>query len=258
MPRSTRRSSGRWISRPSAGASTNAAPHSPPREPVVSTTGPRFGPIARRTLAETIREQIQQEILDGALPGGARLPSERQLCEDFKVARTSVREAIQGLISLGLVVRRGNRAYVAEELPAFGVEALDARTKHVRELFEVRRVTERAEISNIAEQFDPALPIAEFRELDRSFHWTLARASHNSLLAEVYGKVLAALFESEEWSAMLNDAKYSRAVKGIIKVAGSEHREIAGAIARGDAVGALAGIERHLETVETRIVSQLV
>ena len=117
---------------------------------------------------------------------------------------------------------------------------------------------ERAEISNIAEQFDPALPIAEFRELDRSFHWTLARASHNSLLAEVYGKVLAALFESEEWSAMLNDAKYSRAVKGIIKVAGSEHREIAGAIARGDAVGALAGIERHLETVETRIVSQLV
>jgi len=239
----------------------------------VSTPGPRFGPIARRTLAETIREQIQQEILDGALPGGARLPSERQLCEDFKVARTSVREAIQGLISLGLVVRRGNRAYVAEELPAFGVEALDARTKHVRELFEVRRVIElpmiefaacratdpeRAEISNIAEQFDPALPIAEFRELDRSFHWTLARASHNSLLAEVYGKVLAALFESEEWSAMLNDAKYSRAVKGIIKVAGSEHREIAGAIARGDAVGALAGIERHLETVETRIVSQLV
>jgi DNA-binding FadR family transcriptional regulator len=117
---------------------------------------------------------------------------------------------------------------------------------------------DRTEISEIARQFEPGLPVEEFRQLDRAFHWALARASHNSLLAEVYGKVLAALFESEEWAAMLNDAAYAVAVKGIIEIAGSEHRHIADALERGDAVAALEGIERHLATVESRIISQLV
>ena len=39
------------------------------------------------------------------LPPGAQLPSERDLCEQFGVARTSVREAIQGLVT-----HRGPRA----------------------------------------------------------------------------------------------------------------------------------------------------
>ena len=88
----------------------------------MSEVRPRFGPVARRTLAEEIREQIQQQILEGVLPAGTRLPSERQLCEEFGVARTSVREAIQGLISIGLLERRGNRVHVLEELPTVRAE----------------------------------------------------------------------------------------------------------------------------------------
>ncbi|MGQ0802317.1 MAG: FadR/GntR family transcriptional regulator [Actinomycetota bacterium] len=238
----------------------------------MSTVRPRFGPVERRTLAEEIRRQIEQQILDGILAAGTRLPSERQLCEEFGVARTSVREAIQGLISVGLLERRGNRVHVTEELPSVRAET-DGRANQVHDLFEVRRVIElpmtelaacratpeeRQELVDLADQFTSDLPIEKFRALDRAFHWTLARASHNALLAEVYGKVLAALFDSEEWESMLASERNAEAVRRIIESSGQEHRQIAAAIARGEAVGALEAVAGHLDTVETRIVSQVV
>jgi GntR family transcriptional repressor for pyruvate dehydrogenase complex len=238
----------------------------------VSAVRPKFGPVERRTLAEEIRRQIQQQILEGILPAGTRLPSERELCEEFGVARTSVREAIQGLISIGLLERRGNRVHVLEELPDVRAET-DGHQTQVRELFEVRRLIElpmtelaacratpeeRRELVEIAQRFSEELPVDEFRALDRAFHWAVARASHNALLAEVYGKVLAALFESEKWESMLTDGRNLAAVRGIIERSCQQHRQIADAIANGEAVGALDAVADHLETVETRIVSQII
>jgi GntR family transcriptional repressor for pyruvate dehydrogenase complex len=238
----------------------------------VSAVRPRFGPVERRTLAEEIRRQIQQQILEGILPAGTRLPSERQLCEEFGVARTSVREAVQGLISIGLLERRGNRVHVLEELPNVRAET-DGHQTQVRELFEVRRLIElpmtelaacratpeeRQELVELAQRFSEELPVDEFRALDRAFHWAVARASHNALLAEVYGKVLAALFESEKWESMLTDERNLGAVRGIIERSCQQHRQIADAIATGEAVGALEAVAGHLETVETRIVSQII
>jgi DNA-binding FadR family transcriptional regulator len=43
--------------------------------------------------------------------------SERTLSEQVAVARSSVRAAMQGLWSLGVIERRGNRSYVRERLP---------------------------------------------------------------------------------------------------------------------------------------------
>jgi GntR family transcriptional repressor for pyruvate dehydrogenase complex len=237
----------------------------------VSDTRPRFGPVERRTLAEAIRGQITQQILEGALPAGARLPSERELCDEFNVARTSVREAIQGLITLGLVERRGNRAFVSEELPSVDSDVFRARRVRVQELFEVRRLIElpmielvacratndeRAEILALADRFEPDMVLDEFRRLDRAFHWALARASHNTLLAEVYGKVLSALFDSEEWASMLSEAT-AAALREIIESSGWEHREIAARVSDGDAVASLESMAQHLDTVESKIASQL-
>lgn len=238
----------------------------------MSTVRPPFGPVERRTVAEEIRHQIEQQILEGVLPAGTRLPPERQLCEEFGVARTSVREALQGLISLGLLERRGNRVHVTEALP--GVRATtDGHETRVRELFEVRRLIElpmtelaacratleeRQELLQLSERFSTALPVEEFRALDRAFHWMVARASHNALLAEVYGNVLAALFESEEWESMLTSERNLDAVRGIIEESCRQHRQIARAIADGEPVGALDAVAGHLETVETRIVDQVV
>ena len=101
-----------------------------------------FDPVSRRTVSTQIREQLLQRITTGELAPGARIPSERELSDQFQVARTSVREAIQGLLSLGVIERRGNRTCVAEHLPDVSVEQGDDRKSFVSELFETRRVLE--------------------------------------------------------------------------------------------------------------------
>ena len=95
-------------------------------------TGLRFEPVSRRTVAEEIREAIGIRIREGSLAPGSQLPSERDLCEQFGVARTSVREAMQGLVTLGVVERRGNRTYVVEHLPNVQLDGTDGVKRRVR------------------------------------------------------------------------------------------------------------------------------
>ena len=53
-----------------------------------------------------IEESIRQDIAAGRLSPGDRLPTEQQLCDLFKVSRMTVRQALQNLISDGVVQRR--------------------------------------------------------------------------------------------------------------------------------------------------------
>src|SRR5262245_6626667 len=72
-----------------------------------------FRPPPRRRLHEDVAEQIRDAILDGRFQAGQKLPPERELAEQFRVNRTSVREAMKLLEGLGLVrVRHGDGATV--------------------------------------------------------------------------------------------------------------------------------------------------
>ena len=65
----------------------------------------------------------------------------------------------------------------------------------------------RAEIADVAQRFRAGIGLAEFRRLDRRFHATIARACGNPLLVEVYSKVLARLFESDEFDRLLTSTR---------------------------------------------------
>jgi GntR family transcriptional regulator, transcriptional repressor for pyruvate dehydrogenase complex len=72
-----------------------------------------FQPARRRRIHEDVAEQLRDAILDGRLAAGRKLPSERELAAEFRVNRTSIREAIKVLEGLGLVrVRQGDGATV--------------------------------------------------------------------------------------------------------------------------------------------------
>lgn len=53
-------------------------------------------------LAQTLLNEIES----GRYPVGAQLPTEFELCEQFGVSRSTAREAVKRLVSLGLVVRQ--------------------------------------------------------------------------------------------------------------------------------------------------------
>jgi GntR family transcriptional repressor for pyruvate dehydrogenase complex len=234
---------------------------------------PRFQPVTRRTVPEEIREALRQSIRTGLLVPGSRVPSERALCEEFEVGRTTIREALQGLLTMREIERRSQRYYVAERLPTVSLDDMDPRKDRVRELFEVRRLLENAtvrrcverassaEIDAIAEvalTFTPNMPLAEFRKQDREFHWAIARASHNGMLLEVYGKVLETLFRSEAFSSLLGDKANTRTVRRIIRDSGDMHRKIADALISRDIDAAVSAVEEHLDEVEKLMVQEMV
>jgi GntR family transcriptional repressor for pyruvate dehydrogenase complex len=66
---------------------------------------------------EQVAAHIRAQIISGRLAPGARLPNEVELAETFGVSRTTIREALGGLVGQGLIVKtRGltGGSYVAE------------------------------------------------------------------------------------------------------------------------------------------------
>ncbi|NWF70891.1 MAG: GntR family transcriptional regulator [Chloroflexi bacterium] len=62
-----------------------------------------------------LREIIRSEIVSNRWKGGDQLPSENQLCEAYSVSRTTVREALDALVSEGLLTReKGVGTFVAD------------------------------------------------------------------------------------------------------------------------------------------------
>ncbi|HEY7627830.1 MAG TPA: FCD domain-containing protein [Ilumatobacteraceae bacterium] len=233
-----------------------------------------FAPVQRRTISAEIRAQLLEAIRSGELQPGSPVPAERQLCEQFGVARTSVREAIQGLTASGYLERRGNRPVVAERLPEIRLTAesptLDERKALVRQLFEVRRTIEptmselaarratddeRADIAELAAR--ATAQIDEFRAVDRAFHTSIARACGNPLLQEVYAKTLGALFESMELASLLYAEINRREVHDIIASSTTAHRAIADALVSGRRKPTVAAVQSHLDDVERRMMDRL-
>ena len=64
-----------------------------------------FKPLERDPVYVKVSRAIEEEIVSGALSEGSLLPTEGELCEQFGVTRSSVREGIRLLEQSGLVER---------------------------------------------------------------------------------------------------------------------------------------------------------
>lgn len=110
---------------------------------------PRLEPVRRVRLYETIVKQIQDLISSGSLQPGERLPSERELAEELGVSRTSIREALRALESMGYLESRvgvGGGTYIKQitfsNIISPFSEALLRNDAFILELLEVRLILE--------------------------------------------------------------------------------------------------------------------
>jgi DNA-binding FadR family transcriptional regulator len=163
-------------------------------------------PARRTTLTQTVAEAIKELIVAERLGPGHRLPSEHELCRQLEVSRLVVREALQGLMAMGLVtVRHGKGAYVADpgagrvaELLTFGL-AGDAVA--FRQLLELRLILECGAI-DLATAGATGTDLAPLRsaleamrqaasdgrsleDADRDFHRAILMVSGNAALARL-------------------------------------------------------------------------
>lgn len=228
-------------------------------------------PIKVKKIYEEIVEQIKQLILDGHIKPGDKLPSERNLVESFKVSRASIREALSALEMMGLLeVRTGEGAYIrqmqADSMVAPLTWALSMEKGSVLEILEVRRMmevqaagyaAERATRQELAE-LDAILDsmkvnlynsgnIAE--KADHSFHYTIARATHNKItirLMDMISDHLQHLMRASR--SKLYEGKYTP------ELLYEEHVRILNALKSRDPEEAKKQMITHLNGVEEEIL----
>jgi DNA-binding FadR family transcriptional regulator len=161
--------------------------------------------IERKSLSAIVAQHLQERIESGAYPIGGQLPSEHEMTREFEVGRSSIREAIRKLENNGLVrVQQGLGTFVLADKPNQSPLSQllqngdEAEIREVRELLEIK-IAERAALHrtqedvralnaswqrrNIAAEAGQPIP---WIEADIAFHTTIADASGNKVLANLY------------------------------------------------------------------------
>ncbi len=142
----------------------------------------------RKNLSHDVFETLKQRILNWEYPPGLRL-IEEDLCKEFGVSRSPVREALGRLAAYGLL----------ENPPKRGCQVKPLEIRTINDLYHMRLALELYVVENLARKPELRASVAtlgddwssptarsseEWAALDRQFHETLANAAGNALLVE--------------------------------------------------------------------------
>ena len=214
-----------------------------------------FQVIPPRRLYQEIALQIKAHIESGEFSVGARLPAERELAQQLKVSRPSVREALIALEVEGLVeVKTGAGVFVRERRRPFPstasyegpIEIMLARALIEGDIA-ARAATKmrNADIKELERIVKAMNPSPTGQELclpsDRAFHLYIAEKAGNSVLA----RFVAELFDARHTPLSVQFGKhFENASTWMLAVA--EHQEIIKAFVSRDSLAAKRAMERHL------------
>lgn len=240
----------------------------PPRKtgPAKADRGMAVEPIKSTRIYEEIVRQIKLMIAEGRLKSGDRLPPERDLADKFVVSRTSVREALRALESLGLVeIRPGEGTFVREVSVEALIEPLAlvilSQREAIAELFEARRLVEPA-IAGLAASRATPDEIQEMERIldeqtkeiasgrtglaqDAAFHAAIGIAAHNRAITRIAHAIMDLLTQSREES--LN-------TPGRPQQSHADHRRILEAIRTRNEGAAHQAMVDHLVAVERLVL----
>jgi GntR family transcriptional repressor for pyruvate dehydrogenase complex len=221
-----------------------------------------FEPVGRSVrLVDKVVDALTTSIVSGQLGTGDRLPSERELCEQFGVSRPVVREAIGSLSAKGLLESSPNRGHVVTALGRQSVT--DSLTLYLRgqrleydQLMEVRTLIEvenaglaarRAtgeqleRLRTAAAEMDAGGTAEELALADTEFHRAIATATGNEFLGVMLDSIREVLLLAQ--LPTLADEKIRAMVR-------RGHARIVKAIAGGEESTARDAMRVHLQESE--------
>lgn len=233
-----------------------------------------FEKVTAEKLASSVARQIELLILRGVLRPGERLPAERDLAERLGVSRPSLREALEGLESRGLVISRpGSGVFVAEVLgSAFAPALIDLFSAHdeaVRDYIDFRRDLESLaadRAARIGSDTDLQVIAAIFAkmevahqkrdpsdeaDLDAQFHMAIIEASHNVVMLHM----MRSMFDLLKQGVFYNRAMMfrNRMTRDMLL---DQHRAINAAIQARDPRAARAAVAAHMDYVDQALQDQ--
>src|SRR5437899_10365453 len=223
-----------------------------------------YTPIQSVKVFEQVAVQIEKRILDGELRSGDRLPTERDLAEQFHVSRTAVREAMIILAQKGLVDMRPGRGTIVIDGASKAMQhsiglAMKLKLGEVGgsdNLVEVREILE-TEIAALAATRATEREIAAMREAvkvmdehlndadayisaDNNFHEALAQGTQNTLILILVNSIVNLLSEQR---------KQIFEVEGGPQRGQFHHKRILESVIHHDPEAARAAMRAHLRQV---------
>ncbi|MFE7430445.1 FadR/GntR family transcriptional regulator [Streptomyces sp. NPDC057545] len=169
-----------------------------------------LGPLRPSPLVEQATYHLREQITGGHWPVGTKIPGETSLAKTLGVGRSTVREAVRTLATLGLLQsRQGAGVFVVadrvtEDWPTRLRRASVADVYEVRMLIEVQaaRLAARRRTDEDLVALDAALAArraagggadAEFVDADIALHAAVVAAAHNPVLTDLFGEFAPAL-----------------------------------------------------------------
>ncbi|QHT62387.1 FadR family transcriptional regulator [Paenibacillus lycopersici] len=230
--------------------------------------------LSKRNHYEEIAEQLKQLILDGKLKVGDKLPSTKEMSEQFGVGRSTTREALSALKAMGFIeIRQGggcrviSSAPVPVELPE--LQALRMNRETLLELLEARQSLEVSNASIAAEKASEAdlellrglvqemeATVGDDQEGERTdllFHLTLAKATRNSIMLRLFESIVGQL------ETVIRDIRRVQiyANRSVAERLYREHLAIFEAVSARDAALAGQRMKEHLEHVVSNLMKYL-
>ena len=220
----------------------------------------------KKTLGQKTEDRLMKYILDRQIEIGEKIPNEFELAEFFKVGRSTVREAVKGLVSRGVLeVRRGDGTYVIStvymEIDVLGFGQIKDRYQLALDLFDVRLMIE-PEIVMWAcrkatkEEIRHLQTLCEEVEMlykqghdhiykDIEFHSYLAKLSGNMVVERLLPVINTSVvtFANITYRSLMRETLET-------------HRAVVEAVERRDAVGAKCAMNMHL-TYNRQVIMQL-
>jgi DNA-binding FadR family transcriptional regulator len=220
--------------------------------------------VTSQRLYRQIADQLAELIRRGEFKPGDRLPSERDLSQQFNVSRASVREALIALEIDGLIDVRVGLGVFVNAAPAANSQTAALAEPGPFEVLSARYLIE-GETSVLAARDGTASDHARIRETlslmasevqdtgvgleaDGLFHLRIAEASGNSALVHLVNQLW-----NFRYSAMFRklDEHFDSPRRHAEAI--DEHRRLVEAIERRDEAAARAAMVAHLDTVRTAL-----
>lgn len=230
-----------------------------------------FETVKPNKVSEHIIEQIRKAIFEGQLKPGDKLPSERELVENFKVSKATLREAIRSLEVLGfLEIRKGasGGSFVTEvdmeKARDCFTNFLHFKNLSLKDLSEVRlllepHIAEKAalgineedlkQLEELLRECDYVLrhniPI-ESRKNEVEFHRIIASVTGNPILMFILDFVENLLIDTKE--ILQPSREFSQKVQ-------KAHRRIYKALLERNGKKARAEMVKHVREVEQDLIT---
>lgn len=211
--------------------------------------------ILRKSLHHELVERLQTLILNSELKPGTKIP-EQQLCDQFGVSRTPLREALKVLASYGLIRLEPNRgawvtqvtqAEVEDVFPVLG--ALEALSGELA----CKRITD-AEIKEVQTLHAEMLESYQSRDLDAYFsinqkiHRAILIAARNETLTTSC-QALSLRMQRARYLANISESRWFDAVQ--------EHEKILQYLVARDGPNLAATLLNHMEAKRASVVKWL-